>query len=233
MALWLLIALQEHPWKDFPEGASVTRRTTVEQDGRVLSREEVKWIRGSIDGDQLRLRTVRGDLEGEEILPLQAPADRFRDVKLESPARAKLRIGSASFDCTVEAGSAKTDEGDWTFRVWSSAKAEIPPIVARESGFLPPAQATVRLLKFEGTHGEDFAKYSVLSLDRKVKIGGTEVVAVEVRMERRIEKTRLEKVEALLSKAVPGHVVKIVTTLTSERMPAMKTTVETVECSPK
>lgn len=231
-ALLLCLLAQDHPWKDFAEGSSVTLRTKVEQDGNVLSTEEVSYTRGAIVGERLRLLLKRGTEDsGEELLSLAAPTDFFRDVEVKKKSKEKLQIEKTSFDCDVEEIAAKTEGGRWTLKVWYAPKASVPSVAVRSLGSLPEAKIASTILKLEAffhhdDQDPDYTKYRVTSLSKKIQIDSQEATCVAIVCERKIERTRLLTADILVSKEVPGHWVREVTTLKSDRMPAMKTTRE-------
>ncbi len=225
-------ATKLHPWASFPEGSKVTRVIVQEVGGKETSRDELTLARGPEQDGSIQLPITRGRQDGGAEAVLVKPAeDGLQDLKSVSDRKVKLKIGSATFDCRLEEMSASVRKGKWTYKVWTCDKTLVPNVVLQASASIPSRKLAEPVLKLEAYYdsgdGEpDYAKYDVTSLTGKVKVGTREVAAVKIRMERRMEKTRFETTEALLSTEVPGHVVKWTTTLKSGRGQDMTSTIE-------
>ncbi len=238
-ALIALLLMQEnpaatrmHPWASFPEGSRVTRTTTQEQGGKKTSSEEVTHTRGPEENGSIKLSIKRGAEEGgEELSLLKMTEDGLKELKSVSTKTVKLKVGKETYDCQFEELTASAFKGKWTFKVWSCDKVVVPVVVLQSLAAIPCKKLGEPVLKLEAYYdsgeGEpDFTKYDVVSLDEKAKVGKTDIRVIKLKIDRRMEKTRTETSEALLSLDVPGHVVKWTTALKGGRGLDMKTTIE-------
>jgi hypothetical protein len=220
-----------HPWASFPEGSRVTRVIVQEVGGKETSRDELTLARGPEQDGSIQLPITRGGQDGGAEAVLVKPAeDGLQDLKSVSDKKVKLKIGATTYDCRLEEMSASVRKGKWTYKIWTCEKVVVPYVVLQASASIPSKKLAEPVLKLEAFYdsgdGEpDYARYDVTSLTEKVKVGTRDVAAVKIRMERRMEKTRFETTEAVLSTEVPGHVVKWTTILKGGRGQDMKSTI--------
>lgn len=222
-----------HPWKDFPEGAKVTRETSLEQGGGAPSKEEVTYIRGAVTEAGVELAIRRGETDGGvELAPLSTTEDGLTDVKSVSSRKDKLKIGAENLDVEIEELTANAHKGTWKFKIWVTEKVRVSAAVLQGLAIVPAKKLGQSILKVEAYYdsgdGEpDYAKYDVVALDEKVRVGAREVTAMRIKVDRRMERVRFETTEAVLSLDVPGHLVRSSVTLKGGRGPGMKSSVET------